>query len=197
MNNRTIQSTEAVASTGVFTSQSQPNPTKTSGLLLLGASLLATAIMLSPLHAFGEQGGVRVSGSGIAVFEPDFQTDLPDADIDGSLFGFNVVMGENGAADGNCRFQMAGVMDLAGAGPQVLQATVTGAVLNGDGTVTLSSEGYVHNWKGVFYAGSFKFTVGAGGAGVGTFQATIHVPEWGDEFSFPVQTVISGQIKIR
>jgi hypothetical protein len=158
---------------------------------LAAISMAFTALPASALDS------VRVSGSGIAVFDPDFQVDLPDEDIDGSKFGFNVVMGENGAANGNCRFLMTGCMDFAGAGPQVLQATVTRAVLNGDSTVTISSEGYIHNWKGVFYAGSFKFIVGAGGAGVGTFQATFNVPDWGDEFSFPVQTVIRGQIQIR
>ena len=160
------------------------------------ATVAAAAIWFTTLPASASD-SVRVCGSGIAVFDPDFQVDLPDEDIDGSKFGFNVVMGENGTANGNCRFLMTGCMDLAGAGPQVLQATVTGAVLNGDGTVTISSAGYIHNWKGMFYGGSFKFTVGAGGAGVGTFQATIHVPEWGDEFSFPVQTLISGQSQIR
>jgi hypothetical protein len=35
-----------------------------------------------------------------------------------------------------------------------------------------------------------------GGAGVGTFQATFNVPDCGDDFSFPMQTVIRGQIQI-
>jgi hypothetical protein len=160
------------------------------------ATVAAIAITFTTHPALAKD-FVRVSGSGIAVFEPDFQLDLPDEDIDGSQFGLNVVLGENGVATGHCSYRMAGCMDFAGAGPQVLLATVTAAVLNGDGTVTIWSEGYIHNWRGAFYTGAFKFTVGAGGAGVGTFQGTFNVPDWGAEFSFPVETVIRGQIQIR
>jgi hypothetical protein len=160
----------------------------------LGATLLA-----SIARAESAPGSIRVQGGGIALFDESFNFDS-DPDRDGSAFSFNVVIGADGAFRGNLLYVMAGRTDLDGAGPQVMQCPVSDAQVNPDGSVTLSSEGVLQTWKGGFLPAKLALTVTAGGAGVGTIQAKFTIPAYGlydPGVDFAVQTLVSGQIKIR
>ena len=163
-------------------------------------SLLATmavAAIWFTTHPVVAQVAVSVSGGGIAVFDSAFQIDA-DPDTDGSKFGLNFVIGTDGTVEGDFRYLMTGNVDFDGLGPQVMHGTVTDANRNEDGTVTFYSQGFLHNWKGQFLEASVWITVKAGGAGVGTLQATFNIPAFSpNPIAFNVQTVTSGQIKIR
>jgi hypothetical protein len=164
---------------------------------LLGLSL-ALALLASNASAGAAQSGVKVQGGGIALFDDDVEFDSDLEDTDGSAFGFNVVIGEDGSVTGDCRYLMVGLTDFDGLGPQVSHNPVTDAWVNADGSVTLFSKGLLHNWKGQLFEAEVILTITAGGAGIGTIQATFTIPAFGlDHVPFPVQTVISGQIKIR
>jgi hypothetical protein len=158
----------------------------------LGATLLA-----STARAESAASATQVRGGGIALFDESFNFDS-DPDRDGSAFSFNVVIWADGSFKGNLLYVMAGGTDLDGLGPQVMQCPVTDAKLNPDGSVTLSSEGVLQVWKGGFLPATLSLQVTAGGAGVGTIQATFTIPAYGlDHALFPVQTVSSGQVRIR
>lgn len=164
---------------------------------LLGLSL-AFALLASNAWADAAQSDIKVQGSGIALFDDDVVFDSDLEDTDGSAFGFNVVIGEDGSVTGDCRYLMVGRTDFDGLGPQVSNNPVTDAWANADGSVTLFSKGLLHNWKGQFFEAEVFLTITAGGSGVGTIQATFTIPAFGlDHVPFPVQTLISGQIKIR
>jgi hypothetical protein len=163
---------------------------------LLGLSLVFG--LWAPIaRAEAAHGATHVQGGGIALFDESFNFDS-DADRDGSAFSFNVVIWADGSFQGNLLYVMAGRTDLDGFGPQVMQCAVSDAKVNPDGSVTLSSEGVLQVWKGGFLPAELSLTVTAGGAGVGTIQATFTIPAYGlDHAEFPVQTVISGQVRIR
>jgi hypothetical protein len=163
----------------------------------LGLSL-AVALLASNAWADPAQNGIKVQGGGIALFDDDVVFDSDLEDTDGSAFGFNVVIGHDGSVTGDCRYLMVGRTDFDGLGPQVSHNPVTDAWVNPDGSVTLFAKGLLHNWKGQFFEAEVLLTITAGGAGVGTIQATFTIPAFGlDHVPFPVQTLISGQIKIR
>jgi hypothetical protein len=163
---------------------------------LLGLSIVV-ALLASNSFVDAAQGAVRVQGGGIAVFDDDVVFDSDLDDTDGSAFGFNVVVGDDGSITGDCRYVMAGRTDFDGLGPQVMHAPVTDARVNADGSVTLYSKGLLHTWKGLSFDAEVLLTVVAGGAGAGTIQATFTIPAYGlDHVSFPIQTLISGQVKI-
>src|SRR5688572_6127103 len=129
--------------------------------LTLAVALFASNAWASP---------VKVQGGGIAVFDDDVVFDSDLEDTDGSAFGFNVVIGEDGSVTGHCRYLMVGLTDFDGLGPQVSHNPVTDAWVNADGSVTLFSKGLLHNWKGQFFEAEVLLTITAGGAGVGTIQ---------------------------
>lgn len=160
----------------------------------LGATLLAS-------NAWADRApdALKVQGGGIALFDENFNFDS-DPDVDGSVFSFNVRIWADGSVKGNLLWVMAGYTDLDGAGPQVMQGPVSDAQVNLDGSVTLATEGVLQNWKGEFLPAKLSLNVTAGGPGVGTIQAKFTIPAFGMDdpgVDFPVQTLVSGQIKIR
>lgn len=161
------------------------------------ACSLGAALLASTARAEAEPGAIKVQGGGIALFDKSFNFDS-DPDRDGSAFSFNVVIWADGSFKGNLLYVMAGGTDLDGLGPQVMQCPVSDARVNPDGSVTLSSEGVLQVWKGGFLPATLSMKVTAGGAGVGTIQATFTIPAYGlNHAPFPVQTVSSGQVRIR
>ena len=93
---------------------------------------------------------------------------------------------------------MAGRTDFDGMGPQVMHNPVTEARVNADGSATLFSKGSLRTWKGQVFDVEMLVTVTAGGAGVGTIQVTFTIPAYGlFDAPFAVQTLVSGQVKIR
>lgn len=162
--------------------------------LSLGATLLAFNAWAEPAPD-----PIKVQGGGIALFDESFNFDA-DPDMDGSVFSFNVRIWEDGSFKGNLLWVMAGYTDLDGAGPQVMQGPVSGALVNLDGSVTLDTEGVLQNRKGEFLPAKLSLNVTAGGPGVGTIQAKFTIPAFGMDdpgVDFPLQTLVSGQIKIR
>jgi hypothetical protein len=160
---------------------------------LLGLTL-AFALFASNASA----SSVKVQGGGIAVFDDDVVFDSDLEDTDGSAFGVNVVINDDGSVTGHLRFLMVGRTDFDGLGPQVMHNPVSGAEVNADGSVTIYSKGLLHNWKGQFLEAEIVLVVTPGGAGVGTIQATFTIPAFGlYDAPFPVQTLVSGQVKIR
>ena len=163
---------------------------------LLGLSV-AVALLASNTGAGAAQSAMNVQGGGIAVFDEDVVFDSDLEDTDGSGFGFNVVIADDGSVKGDCRYAMAGRTDFDGLGPQVMHNPVSDGWVNADGSVTLYSKGLLHTWKGQALDAEVLLTITAGGAGVGTIQATFTIPGYGlDHVPFPVQTLISGQIQI-
>ena len=153
--------------------------------------------MASTARAESAPSAIKVQGGGIALFDESFNFDS-DPDRDGSAFSFSVVIWEDGSFKGNLLYVMAGRTDLEGLGPQVMQCPLSDAKVNLDGSITLSSEGVLQVWKGGFLPAKLSLKVTAGGAGVGTIQATFTIPAYGlDHATFPVQTLSSGQVKIR
>ena len=165
---------------------------------LLGLSL---AVVLSASNAWaGSRPSAihQVQGGGIALFDADFPFDSDLEDRDGSVFAFNVTIGNDGSVKGDCQYVMAGRTDFDGMGPQVMHNPVTSARVNADGSVTFYSKGLLRTWKGQALDVEMLVTVTAGGAGVGTIQVTFTIPAYGlDHAPFPVQTLASGQVKIR
>ncbi len=160
---------------------------------LLGLTL-ATALLASNAWA----GPVRIQGGGIAVFNDDVVFDSDLEDTDGSAFGFNVVIADDGSVTGHLRYMMVGRTDFDGLGPQVMHNPVSDAKVNADGSITIYSKGLLHNWKGQFHEAEIALTITAGGPGVGTIQATSTIPAFGlFNAPFPLQTLVSGQIEIR
>jgi len=164
--------------------------------------VVATAALLAPIATADRP--VVVSGGGTGTFFADLDG---DGDIDGSHFGLGVTF-KGGVARGHFECQMAGNADFLGLRLMAVEGNVTDgwvnaaagtAMLEGVATVNLATEGAV---RGI----PFRVLLTAGGPGAGQFQLTVigefaGVPGDTDltngNYDLPVETVATGQIRIR
>ncbi len=134
-----------------------------------------------------------ISGGGTGTFVADLDN---DGDIDGSAFGFVVIVRGGGSASGHFTCLMAGQGDIFGLHLMSVEGQVGAA--STAGTPTFSGKGTLHV-NGDKTPVTFHVDVLAeGGAGVGQFQLT--VKDANDVTlvaAFPPETVASGQIDIR
>lgn len=130
-----------------------------SMLKIIMFAVLAAGVAEKDIHA-----AVRVQGAGLAFFDEGVQWDSNLNDADGSVFGFNAIISDDGSASGQCQFLMAGLTDNEGYGPQVLTGKITEGMVKPDGTVTFYATGYLRNWKGLLFKTSMLVTVTPGGA---------------------------------
>jgi hypothetical protein len=147
---------------------------------------------------------VQVSGGGTTTFGRDLDG---DGDIDGSHFGFGVLISSDGSASGHFTCVMAGNANFLGLHLMAVQGPVTSGSLDGRsfrGTATVKVFG--PGGQSIFAGIPFAVTVAPGGPGVGTLQLTVFgvfdgVP--GDtkagngNYDLAVETVVSGGIAIR
>lgn len=144
-----------------------------------------------------------VSGGGTGTFEADLDG---DTDIDGSAFGFAVVLLADSAARGHFQCLMAGRSDILGLHLMQVTGLVSAGQANPDGSATFSGAATVNLGDGTIMAGvPFVVTVTPGGAGAGTLQLSVigafdGVP--GDSnpgngnYDLPVETVRSGGVRV-
>jgi len=164
--------------------------------------LLTATGVISFVPASASAAGVTmVHGGGTGSFGADLDGDLQ---IDGSQFGFVVVIMGGGAARGSFLCLMAGRSQILGLHLMSVQGQVTGGALNADGSVSFSGIASVNLGKGTIVQGkTFRVTAWLGGPGVGKMQLTVvgafdGVP--GDmtpgngNYDLPVETVATGQI---
>ncbi len=148
-------------------------------------------------------GGLTVvSGGGTGTFAADLDS---DGEIDGSHFGFGVVIGPGGSAAGHFECLMAGNADILALPLMAVEGKVSAGTVSDDGA-TFSGIATVNLGNGqIFRRVPFTVTVTGGGPGVGTLQLTVigafdGVP--GDTISgngrydLPAEWVATGQIRI-
>jgi hypothetical protein len=151
---------------------------------------------------------VHITGGGTGTFLADL--DL-DGDIDGSQFGFAVVL-LGGSAQGHFECLMAGRSDILGLGLMAVEAKITdgwvnggSATFSGTATILLTRSTLPGVPEGKFTEVPIVVIVTPGGPGVGTLQLTVlglfdgapgdTNPGNGD-YDLAVETVASGGIKV-
>lgn len=144
-----------------------------------------------------------VTGGGTGTFGADIDG---DGRMDGSQFGFGVVLSSSGAARGHFECLMAGRSQILGLPVMSVEGRVTGGTMNADGTVTLSGTATVNLGNGqIFRSVPFEVVITAGGPGTGGLKLTVvgtfdGVP--GDavagngNYDLPQESVASGHITI-
>jgi len=167
----------------------------------LARHLFVTAAIFLWVGPSGAAQPSSVSGGGNGTFNADLDG---DGEIDGTHFGFDVVLTPNGV-NGHFTCQMAGNMDFLGLNLMLVEGQVSSAFF-APTSVTFSGTADVNFEPGGVFA-DIPFTViaTAGGPGVGTIQLTLigvfdgftgdTIP--GDNnYSLPVETLLTGNISI-
>jgi len=166
-------------------------------------TILFAAIAAAPTPAV-PQPSTEVNGGGTATFNADLDG---DGDIDGSHFGMDVQLNGDGSAHGHFLCLMAGDTDFLGLNLMAVEGRVQAGTVNADQTVSFSGVATVNLGNmGQLRGVPFTVTVREGGPGVGTLKLTVigafdGVP--GDtitgngNYDLPVETVSSGQIKVK
>jgi hypothetical protein len=144
-----------------------------------------------------------VNGGGNGTFNADLDG---DGEIDGTHFGFGVVLTPKGVVNGHFTCQMAGNMDFLGLKLMLVEGQASSAFF-APTSVTFSGTADV-NFEpgGVFTDIPFTVIATAGGPGVGTIPLTLvgvfdgvtgdTIP--GDNnYSLPIETVLTGLISIK
>lgn len=168
---------------------------------ILAAVAMAAVSGLLPAPAAAE-GPKVVRGGGAGTFSADLDG---DGEIDGSRFGFGVLVWGGGSASGHFECLMAGDSDILGLALMAVEGKVAAGSAS-DGTATFSGVGTVNLANGTKFKGvPFSVTVAAGGPETGTLTLTVigafdGVP--GDtvigngNYDLPMETVSSGGISI-
>lgn len=170
--------------------------------VLTVAVLVAVAVFALAAPA-GASRQVLVTGGGTGTFAADLDG---DGDIDGSYFGFNVVVAKGGTTRGTFTCVMAGKYDFLGLPVMAVQGTVdAGSVESGAGA-SFAGTGTVNLGNGVIFRDvRFEVTVTEGGPGQGTLTLTVlgvfdgvaGDTQPGDgNYSLPAETVATGGIRI-
>ncbi|HEY3601180.1 MAG TPA: hypothetical protein VGK72_04430 [Chthoniobacterales bacterium] len=144
-----------------------------------------------------------VNGGGNGTFNADLDG---DGDIDGTHFGFAVVLTPKGAVNGHFTCQMAGNMDFLGLKLMLVEGQVSSAFFAPTSVTFSGTADVTFEPGGVFTDIPFTVIATAGGPGAGTIQLTLigvfdgvtgdTIP--GDNnYSLPVETVLSGNISIK
>lgn len=173
----------------------------------LSARLAHHLLVAATLFFFvGQTGAVQassVNGGGNGTFNADLDG---DGEIDGTHFGFSVVLTPKDVVNGHFTCQMAGNMDFLGLKLMLVDGQVSSAFF-APTSVTFSGTADV-NFEpgGVFENIPFTVTVTAGGPGVGTLQLTLigvfdgvtgDTLPGDNNYSLPVETALTGNITIK
>jgi len=169
--------------------------------LVLSHLFVVAAIFLwiEPLGAAKPQ---TANGGGNGTFNADLDG---DGEIDGTHFGFGVVLNASGA-NGHFTCQMAGNMDFLGLILMLVDGQVSSSVFAPSSATFGGTADVNFEPGGVFADIPFIVTVTAGGPGLGTLQLTLigvfdGVPGdtiLGDNnYSLPVETALTGSISIK
>jgi len=171
--------------------------------MITTTAALVVLILLARVPPAAAQSGVMVTGGGTGTFNADLDG---DGDVDGSHFGFGVIIRPNGSARGHFLCQMAGNADFLGLKLMLVEGRVSSGTINPDGSATFNGGGSVNLANGTVFRGiPFTVTVTPGGRFVGSLRLTVigvfdGVP--GDTFlgngnyDLPVELVNSGLISI-
>jgi hypothetical protein len=170
--------------------------------LLVVLSAIAAAALVAPIAT--ADGPVNVSGGGTGTFAADLDG---DGDIDGSHFGFGVSF-RGSVPRGHFMCQMAGNADILGLPLMAVEGATSGGWASPEtGTAMLTGHAAVNLANGVKFTNvPYEVRLSSGGPGVGRIQLTVigafdGVP--GDtvsgngNYDLPVETVATGQIRIR
>ena len=146
---------------------------------------------------------VQVTGGGTGTFGADLDG---DGHVDGSHFGFAVVIAGDGSAQGHFTCLMAGNTKFLGLHLMAVQGPVTSGALDGrsfTGTATVKVFG--PGAQSIFRDIPFVVAVTPGGPGVGTMQLTAmgvfdgvpgDVVPGNRNYDLPRETLTTGQITI-
>lgn len=169
---------------------------------LLGLAVALAVVLTAPVAT--AQRPVVVAGGGTGTFAADLDG---DGDVDGSHFGLGAVLGSS-TPRGHFECLMAGNADILGLPLMAVEGKVSGgsadaaageAKLTGVATVNLGSGGA---FRGVPYVVRLR----AGGPGTGRLQLKVvgafdgvpgDVVPGNGNYDLPVETVATGQIRIR
>jgi hypothetical protein len=170
---------------------------------LVIAALVLAAIAL-PAASAGGQASTVVSGGGQGTYGGDFDG---NGSVDGTHFGFGVVVSASGSAQGHFLCLMAGNVPFLGLKLMQVEGQATaGSADVAAGTADFSGVARVNLANGVIFTGvPFRVSVRAGGPGQGGVTLTVvgafdGVP--GDtapgngNYDLPPETVTTGQITI-
>jgi hypothetical protein len=171
--------------------------------LRLARHLVVAAAIFLWVGPSGAAQPSSVNGGGNGTFNADLDG---DGEIDGTHFGFGVVLTPKGVVNGHFTCQMAGNMDFLGLKLMLVEGQASSAFF-APTSVTFSGTADV-NFEpgGVFTDIPFTVIATAGGPGVGTIQLTLigvfdgvtgdTIP--GDNnYSLPIETVLTGLISIK
>ena len=149
---------------------------------------------------------VQVTGGGTGTFGADLDG---DGRVDGSHFGFAVVIAGDGSARGHFTCLMAGNADFLGLHLMAVQGPVTSGALDGrsfSGTATVKVlNAFGPGAQSIFRDIPFVVAVTPGGPAVGTLQLTVlgvfdgvpgDVAPGNGNYDLPRETVTTGQITI-
>jgi len=171
-----------------------------------GDAFAPRAAMSSDRVAAPSAQAVQVTGGGTGTFGADLDG---DGHVDGSHFGFAVVIAGDGSAQGHFTCLMAGNTKFLGLHLMAVQGPVTSGALDGrsfTGTATVKVlNAFGPGVQSIFRDIPFVVAVTPGGPGVGTMQLTVMgvfdgvpgdvVPGNGN-YDLPRETLTTGQIRI-
>jgi hypothetical protein len=154
-----------------------------------------------------QAGVVHVTGGGTTTFGRDLDG---DGDIDGSHFGFGVVISSDGSAQGHFTCLMAGNANFLGLHIMAVQGGVTKGAADGrsfSGTATVKVlNAFGPGIQSMFPDIPFTVVITPGGPGIGTMQLTVFgvfdgvagdtKPHNGN-YDLALETVTSGGITVR
>jgi hypothetical protein len=149
---------------------------------------------------------VRVTGGGTTTFDADLDG---DGDVDGSHFGFAVVIAGDGSAHGDFTCLMAGNANFLGLRLMAVQGPVTSGASDGrsfSGTATVKVlNAFGPGVQSIFRDIPFAVAVTPGGPGVATLQLTVFgvfdgvagdVAPGNHNYDLARETLTTGQITI-
>jgi hypothetical protein len=148
---------------------------------------------------------VSVNGGGQGTYGGDFDG---NGTVDGSHFGFGVVFGPGGSAQGHFLCQMAGNVPFLGLKLMSVEGRVTeGSADVGSGTATFGGVARVNLANGqIFTDVPFRVAITAGGPGAGQLVLPVIGAFYGvpgdtltgnGNYDLPTETVVSGAITIQ
>lgn len=137
---------------------------------IVGLSLVLAMLSLAP-GAVSAAPNMRAIGGGTGTFAADLDG---DGDIDGSQFGFTVLIARGGGARGHFECLMAGGSDILGLALMAVEAKITAGAILTDGSVTIDGVAAVNLGGGEIFRGvAIRVRLVAGGPGTGSIQLTV------------------------
>jgi len=172
-------------------------------ILRLARQFLVAAAIFLWVGPAGAAQPSSANGGGTGTFNADLDG---DGDIDGTHFGFSVVLTPKGLVNGHFTCQMAGNMDFLGLKLMLVEGQPSSAFFAPTSVIFGGTADVIFEPGGVFAGIPFTVTVTAGGPEVGTLQLTLigvfdgvtgDTMPGDNNYSLPIETVLTGNISIK